>query len=53
MDSNNIYGWKTDELRDDLESKSNSSKEEAKETNSKPLSNSMPPKSYMPMLHQN
>ena len=52
MDSSNPYGWKEDELREDLdlESKSNSSKEEAKEVNG--LSNSMPPKSYMPMLHQ-
>ena len=57
MDSNNLYGWKAEELRDDLDSKSNSSKEEnkeeVKEGVSKSLSYSMPPKSYMPMLHQN
>ena len=47
MDSSNPYGWKEEELREDL---SNSSKEEAKEKSG--LSNSMPPKSYMPMLQK-
>ena len=53
MDPNDIYDWKAEDLReaDELESKSNSSKEEVKETNGNTLSNSMPPNRFIPMIN--